>query len=126
MILSVKRQRMRWNGMCWCWNVWPITPLRTPGSVEESRGRVEWSSREEMGVPVTIVVGGQFGSEGKGKVAHWLSREQDATYAIRVGGPNSGHTAVENGSDCGPAPFADTRPDRRRYWCNSCGGVCRH
>lgn len=49
-------------------------------------------------MPVTIVVGGQFGSEGKGKVAHWLSREQGATYAIRVGGPNSGHTAVENGS----------------------------
>ena len=49
-------------------------------------------------MPVTIVVGGQFGSEGKGKVAHWLAREQRAAYAIRVGGPNSGHTAVENGS----------------------------
>ena len=49
-------------------------------------------------MPVTVVVGGQFGSEGKGKVAHWLAREQQAAYAIRVGGPNSGHTAVENGS----------------------------
>ncbi len=49
-------------------------------------------------MPVSIVVGGQFGSEGKGKVAHWLAREQCAAYAIRVGGPNSGHTAVENGS----------------------------
>lgn len=48
-------------------------------------------------MPVTVVVGGQFGSEGKGKVAHWLAREQRAEYAIRVGGPNSGHTAVENG-----------------------------
>ena len=48
-------------------------------------------------VPVTVVVGGQFGSEGKGKVAHWLAREQQVEYAIRVGGPNSGHTAVENG-----------------------------
>ena len=48
-------------------------------------------------VPVTVVVGGQFGSEGKGKVAHWLAREQRAEYAIRVGGPNSGHTAVHNG-----------------------------
>ena len=45
-----------------------------------------------------MVVGGQFGSEGKGKVAHWLAREQQAAYAIRVGGPNSGHTAVQNGS----------------------------
>ena len=48
-------------------------------------------------MPITVVVGGQFGSEGKGKVAHWLAREQEAEYAIRVGGPNSGHTAVENG-----------------------------
>lgn len=48
-------------------------------------------------MPVTVVVGGQFGSEGKGKVAHWLAEEQQATYAIRVGGPNSGHTAMQNG-----------------------------
>ena len=49
-------------------------------------------------MPVTIVVGGQFGSEGKGKVTHWLACEQRAAYAIRVGGPNSGHTVVKNGS----------------------------
>ncbi|NKC16547.1 MAG: adenylosuccinate synthetase [Gammaproteobacteria bacterium] len=46
---------------------------------------------------VTVVVGGQYGSEGKGKIAHWLAREQDAELAIRVGGPNSGHTAVSAG-----------------------------
>ncbi|MCY4200790.1 MAG: adenylosuccinate synthetase [Gammaproteobacteria bacterium] len=49
-------------------------------------------------MPITIVVGGQFGSEGKGKVTHWLAREQRAGYAIRVGGPNSGHTVIRNGS----------------------------
>ena len=49
-------------------------------------------------MPITVIAGGQFGSEGKGKVAHWLAREQRAAYAIRVGGPNSGHTAVENGA----------------------------
>lgn len=48
-------------------------------------------------MPVTIVVGGQYGSEGKGKVTHWLAREQRAQYAIRVGGPNSGHTVVQSG-----------------------------
>ena len=48
-------------------------------------------------MPVTVVVGGQFGSEGKGKVALWLAREQGAMYAIRVGGPNSGHTVVRDG-----------------------------
>jgi adenylosuccinate synthase len=45
-------------------------------------------------MPVTVVVGGQFGSEGKGKVAHFFARDMAAAAAIRVGGPNSGHTAV--------------------------------
>ena len=45
-------------------------------------------------MPVTVVVGGQYGSEGKGKVAHWLAREMKATAAIRTGGPNSGHTVI--------------------------------
>ncbi len=48
-------------------------------------------------MPVTVVVGGQFGSEGKGKVAHWLARELRASTAVRVGGPNSGHTVVADG-----------------------------
>lgn len=48
-------------------------------------------------MPVSVVVGGQFGSEGKGKVAHWLSRNQGASAAVRVGGPNSGHTVVSDG-----------------------------
>lgn len=44
-------------------------------------------------VPVSVVVGGQFGSEGKGKVALELAREMQAAAVVRVGGPNSGHTA---------------------------------
>jgi adenylosuccinate synthase len=45
-------------------------------------------------MPVTIVVGGQFGSEGKGKIALELVRRQAATAAVRVGGTNSGHSAI--------------------------------
>jgi adenylosuccinate synthase len=45
-------------------------------------------------MPVSVVVGGQFGSEGKGKVAHFLAGEMSAAAAVRVGGPNSGHTVV--------------------------------
>ena len=45
-------------------------------------------------MPVTVVIGGQYGSEGKGKVAHFLAKEMGAAAVIRVGGPNSGHTAV--------------------------------
>ena len=48
-------------------------------------------------MPISIVVGGQYGSEGKGKVAHWLAREQPIRYTIRVGGSNSGHTVVDKG-----------------------------
>jgi adenylosuccinate synthase len=41
---------------------------------------------------VTVVVGGQYGSEGKGKVAQHLAAEQHARAVVRVGGSNSGHT----------------------------------
>lgn len=53
-------------------------------------------------MPVSIVIGGQFGSEGKGKVALEIVRRErkrirDASVAvIRVGGPNSGHTAYDH------------------------------
>ncbi len=46
-------------------------------------------------MPVSVVVGGQFGSEGKGKVSHWLASQRNAKFAVRVGGPNSGHTVVD-------------------------------
>lgn len=45
---------------------------------------------------ISIVVGGQYGSEGKGKVAHFLARERKAAAAVRVGGPNSGHTVYND------------------------------
>jgi adenylosuccinate synthase len=50
-------------------------------------------------VPVSVVVGGQFGSEGKGKVAHWLAGELGAAAAVRVGGSNSGHTVIGPNGD---------------------------
>jgi adenylosuccinate synthase len=47
-------------------------------------------------MPVSIVVGGQFGSEGKGKVALEIVRRcPDVRAVVRVGGSNSGHTAVD-------------------------------
>lgn len=44
---------------------------------------------------VTIVIGGQFGSEAKGKVASYLANEIDV--AVRTGSPNAGHTVVKDG-----------------------------
>jgi adenylosuccinate synthase len=46
-------------------------------------------------LPATVIVGGQFGSEGKGKVACHFAREKRATFAVRVGGSNSGHTVID-------------------------------
>ena len=38
---------------------------------------------------VDVLVGGQYGSEGKGNIAYYLASEYDLL--IRVGGPNAGH-----------------------------------
>lgn len=46
-------------------------------------------------MPVTVIVGGQYGSEGKGKVAHWWAKERSASVAVRTGGPNAGHTVED-------------------------------
>jgi adenylosuccinate synthase len=45
-------------------------------------------------VPVTVVVGGQFGSEGKGKVSHFMAQDMRASISVRIGGANSGHTVI--------------------------------
>lgn len=47
-------------------------------------------------MPVTTIVGAQFGSEGKGKVALLLAQHQNASIVVRVGGSNSGHTAYDS------------------------------
>jgi adenylosuccinate synthase len=49
---------------------------------------------------ITIVVGGQFGSEGKGKTTSLLARDYGEECAvIRCGGPNSGHIVHEHGRE---------------------------
>lgn len=45
-------------------------------------------------MPVSIIVGGQYGSEGKGKVAQHYARRRHARAVVRVGGTNSGHTTL--------------------------------
>lgn len=42
---------------------------------------------------VDVIVGGQFGSEGKGNIAGHIAPEYDCL--VRVGGPNAGHTVYE-------------------------------
>src|ERR1700691_2213918 len=47
---------------------------------------------------VDVVVGGQYGSEGKGQIVDHLSGEYDLL--VRVGGPNAGHSVFRE-----PAPY---------------------
>lgn len=47
-------------------------------------------------MPSIVVVGTQWGDEGKGKIVHLLGKESD--YIVRYqGGPNAGHTVVFDG-----------------------------
>jgi adenylosuccinate synthase len=48
-------------------------------------------------VPATIVVGGQYGSEGKGKVVALLASRSHSPWIVRCGGPNSGHSVTIDG-----------------------------
>jgi adenylosuccinate synthase len=41
---------------------------------------------------LTIVYGGQFGSEGKGQIVAYIAGRHSPDVAVRVGGPNAGHT----------------------------------
>lgn len=47
-------------------------------------------------MPATILVGAQWGDEGKGRVADWLAGESDIV-ARFAGGDNAGHTVVVGG-----------------------------
>lgn len=47
-----------------------------------------------------LVSGGQYGSEGKGKVTSALTQRYNAAAAVRVGGPNSGHTVIVGNREC--------------------------
>jgi adenylosuccinate synthase len=45
-------------------------------------------------VSLWVIVGGQYGSEGKGKIAAVITQHEDIDICIRCGGPNSGHSFV--------------------------------
>ena len=49
-------------------------------------------------IKADVVVGLQYGDEGKGKVAHDLCRNGEYTHVLRFnGGPNAGHTIYHEG-----------------------------
>ena len=51
-------------------------------------------------MPCTVVVGGFFGDEGKGKIIAYLAMKDKADIAVRGGvGPNAGHTVMFHGRE---------------------------
>ncbi|MEM1985654.1 MAG: adenylosuccinate synthetase [Candidatus Micrarchaeia archaeon] len=51
-------------------------------------------------MPCTVIVGGFFGDEGKGKIMSYLSIKDNPKIAVRGGvGPNAGHTVVFEGKE---------------------------
>ena len=57
----------------------------------------EWEEgKEKMGC--TVIVGGAFGDEGKGKIISYIALNKNPKIAVRGGvGPNAGHTVVVGG-----------------------------
>lgn len=61
---------------------------------------------------VDVIVGGQYGSEGKGQIAAFLANEYDLH--VRVGGPNAGHTVYED-----PKPYIHHQLPSATRRCNA-------
>src|SRR2546430_14428294 len=51
-------------------------------------------------LPCTVIVGGFFGDEGKGKIAAYLAMKDKPDICVRGGnGPNAGHTVFHDGKE---------------------------
>lgn len=50
-----------------------------------------------MSKPITIVQGGQFGSESKGAIAFYLCQNRGVQWAVRTGSINAGHSVMVGG-----------------------------
>lgn len=46
---------------------------------------------------ITVVLGGQYGDEGKGGVVQWLAEKYEFDMVVRFGAPNAGHSCYKDG-----------------------------
>ena len=72
---------------------------------------------------VIIVVGGQYGSEGKGKVVALLAKASDSPWLVRCGGPNSGHTVTIDGKSVIMRQVPSCAEPEKATFCISAGCV---
>ncbi len=71
----------------------------------------------------TIVVGGQYGSEGKGKVVALLASRLSSPWLVRCGGPNSGHTVSVAGKDVILRQVPSCAEPRKATFCLAAGCI---
>src|SRR6188472_1009475 len=64
------------------------TPAPTSASARQPKPRAYF-----LDVPATVIVGAQWGDEGKGKIVDLLAQDSDVVCRYQ-GGPNAGHTIV--------------------------------
>lgn len=74
-------------------------------------------------MPATIVVGAQYGSEGKGKVVALLAGRSRSPWLVRCGGPNSGHTVRIEGKDVVLRQVPSSSEPREGTFCLGAGCV---
>jgi adenylosuccinate synthase len=55
-----------------------------------------WHRSKLQSMPATVIVGAQWGDEGKGKIVDLLAQSSDVVCRYQ-GGPNAGHTIVRDG-----------------------------
>src|SRR6476661_4953669 len=67
------------------------TPATTSASARPPRPAAYFTA-----VPATVIVGAQWGDEGKGKIVDLLAQDSDLVCRYQ-GGPNAGHTIVVDG-----------------------------
>ena len=71
--------------------------VRPTSTARSETLRVRSAARARMEhVPGTVIVGAQWGDEGKGKIVDLLAQESDLVCRYQ-GGPNAGHTIVVDG-----------------------------
>src|SRR5579863_1948038 len=58
---------------------------------------IHWACWGQFLMANVVVVGSQWGDEGKGKIVDWLSEQADIVVRFQ-GGHNAGHTQVINGT----------------------------
>jgi hypothetical protein len=85
---------------------------RNPSRIQSSHVPCSPNHRS-VAMPVTVVVGAQWGDEGKAKVIDLLSKEHG--YVVRYqGGHNAGHTVVVGGEKLRAAAHPERRAVRPR------------